>query len=389
MQVFKAYFGIIRKNLGQMSIYLGVFLGLSIMFANLGVGSVISEFAESKPPVAVFIEDDSVLAQGFKDYLTGETTIIPVKDDEDALRDALFYREVVYILRVPEGFGDQFVAGGQPLIGRQMVEDSIYAAYLDRMVDNYFTFAEGYLKFMPDITEAQLVEYVADDLAKESQVRLTGTQGKAKSRLANSVYYFNYFAYSLFAIILLGVCSFMLTFNDPDLKRRNTASPISATSMNLQLIAGNTVFALAVWAIMFFVSFLLFGKELVDPIALYYGINTLTYTLVCVGISFAVGSIIRSRGAQAAVVNILALGLSFLTGVFVPQEMLSDTVLRIGSFTPTYWFVRANRIINAKGSGVALLSGIISRELIMQLVFIVVLFAAAIIIRRRRQLASN
>ncbi len=111
MQVFKAYFGIIRKNLGQMSIYLGVFLGLSIMFANLGVGSVISEFAESKPPVAVFIEDDSVLAQGFKDYLAGETTIVPIKDNENALRDALFFREVVYIIRVPEGFGDRFVSG--------------------------------------------------------------------------------------------------------------------------------------------------------------------------------------------------------------------------------------------------------------------------------------
>lgn len=389
MQVFKAYFKIIKKNMGQMMIYLGVFLGLSIMFANLGIGSVMSEFTESKSPIALFVEDDSVIAQGFKDYIAGETTIIPVRDEENELRDALFYREVVYIIRIPEGFGNDFVSGKKPLIGRQMVEDSIYAAYMDRMVDSYFMFAEGYLKFMPDITESQLVANVADDLAKESIIRLTEKPGAVKSKLSNSIYYFNYFAYSLFAIILLGVCAFMLTFNDPDLKRRNSASPISATSMNIQLIAGNAVFALAVWAILFFMSFPLFGKELIGPIALYYGVNTLTYTLVCVSISFAVSSFIKSRSAQAAVVNILALGLSFLTGVFVPQEMLSDTVLRIGSFTPTYWFIRANRIINTEGSGIELFSGIISRELIMQFVFIIILFAAAIIIRRRKQLTSN
>jgi ABC-2 type transport system permease protein len=384
MQVFKAYFGIIRKNMGQMMIYLGIFLGLSVAFASLGVGNVVEEFAESRPRIALFDEDDSVLSRGFVAYLEGETELVAIPDEENALRDALFFRDVVFILRIPAGFAEDLSSGRSPTLERRVVEDSIYGALVDRMVNRYFLSAEAYRTFLPEMTDAVLVDSIAEDLAKESSVRVVDTPGEAPSRLSASVYYFNYFAYSLFAILLLGICSFLLTFNDPDLKRRNDASPMRALSMNLQLIAGNSLFAVVVWAILFSVSFLLFGRDLMDPIALYYGVNTLTYTLVCVSISFAVGSIIRSRGAQAAVVNILALGLSFLTGVFVPQEMLSASVLRIGSFTPTYWFVRANRLIIAQGAGPELFSGAITRELIMQGVFIVALFTVAILIRQRR-----
>ncbi len=390
MQVFRAYFKIILKNLPQMMIYLVVFLSLSIMFASLGVGGTISGFEESRPRVALFLEDDSVLVRGFADYLAAGTTIVPVKDDVYAIRDALFYRDAVYMIRIPEGFTERLIAGEDPVMTRETVPDSIYTAYMDRLVDSYFEFAGAYFAFEPGVTQEKVVSQVAEDLRKEAPVTVVGKSGAVqKDKLGNSVYFFNYFAYSLFAIILLGMSSFMLTFSEPDLKRRNNASPLSQSSMNAQLIAANVVFAAAVWAILFVTSFFVFGPGLFDPIILYYGVNTLTYTIVCVAISFTVGSVVKGRGALAAVVNILALGLSFLTGVFVPQEMLSDTVLKIGSFTPTYWYVRANRIINAGGSGPALFSGMIAKELAMQILFIAILFALAIFIRRRKLQEEN
>ena len=65
MQVFKAYFKIIKKNLPQMFIYLGIFAGMSVAFANLGVGKMTTEFVDSKPGIAVFSnDDDTVLMDG-------------------------------------------------------------------------------------------------------------------------------------------------------------------------------------------------------------------------------------------------------------------------------------------------------------------------------------
>lgn len=129
----------------------------------------------------------------------------------------------------------------------------------------------------------------------------------------------------------------------------------------------------------------MYGKALYNIGAVYYAINTLTYTLVCVAISFLVGNLTRSRGVQAAIVNVLSLGLSFISGVFVPQAMLGESVLKVARFLPTYWYVRGNLRIDQ----VDLTSGFsirfMSTELNMQIIFIVVLLAiSALLIRYKR-----
>ena len=45
---------------------------------------------------------------------------------------------------------------------------------------------------------------------------------------------------------------------------------------------------------------------------------------------------------MSAAANVISLGCCFISGVFVPQEYLGDTVLSIAKFNPTYWYVKAN-----------------------------------------------
>ena len=132
-------------------------------------------------------------------------------------------------------------------------------------------------------------------------------------------------------------------------------------------------------------AFLLFGKSLFNIGGVYYAINTLIYTLVCVAISFLAGNLTKSRGAQAAIVNVLSLGLSFISGVFVPQAMLGEPVLKIARFLPTYWYVRGNHLIDGADLTAGFSVGFMSAELLVQLAFIAGLFAlAGVIIRRKR-----
>lgn len=389
MQVFKAYFLIILRNIPQMIIFLTIFLALSIAFANMGVGNITSEFEESKPSIALFVEDESEISKAFAEYLSSKSNVKSIPDDESALRDALFFGDITYIIRIPEGFVASLTSDEPIQLVREAAPDSIYAAYLDNIADSYFRHAKAYLLFLPELTAEEMIGKIENDIAVETKVTLTVKPTEARTRLSNSVYFFNYFAYSLFAIILHGVCSFMVTFNEIELRKRNTASPMKPFNISLQLFAANAVFALGVWLIMFTAAFLLFGKDLINNVALYYGANTLVYTIVCVAISFAVGTLIKGKGAQAAVVNILSLGLSFLTGVFVPQEMLSASVLKIGSFTPTYWFVLANRKINFYGTDLDLFQGVITKELLIQLMFIILLFSVAVLIRKKRNVPGR
>ena len=45
------------------------------------------------------------------------------------------------------------------------------------------------------------------------------------------------------------------------------------------------------------------------------------------------------------ITQVLSIGMSFLCGIFIPMEVLSDKVLSVARFLPAYWYVKANNMI--------------------------------------------
>ena len=106
MQVFRTYFKIIKSNLMQMMIYIVIFIGLAVLFSIMSQTSSSTSFTPQKPLVAVINHDEnSELLRGFTDYLDQNADIVPLKDDPSTLKDALFFREVVYIATYPGLYG--------------------------------------------------------------------------------------------------------------------------------------------------------------------------------------------------------------------------------------------------------------------------------------------
>ncbi len=139
----------------------------------------------------------------------------------------------------------------------------------------------------------------------------------------------------------------MLVFNDTDLKRRNLCSPIRSANMNFQMILGNLSFAILTWLVLISASFVMYGSFMLTTTGLLLLLNSFVFTLAALSISYLVANLVKSRGAMNAIANVFALGTSFISGVFVPQELLGKNVLTIASFTPTYWYVKANNEITA------------------------------------------
>lgn len=382
MQVFNVYFKVIKKNLPQMMIFFVVFVALSIAFVNVGIGKISTEFTSSKPVIAIFSQDNETdIIEGLREYLGNNTNIVEIANNEEAKQDALFFRKVTYILQIPAGFTEDLLKGKNTDLGQLIVPDSNEAIYLEQLIGKFCNMVSVYAGFAPAFSQTEIISMVISDLNISSGITMKDLQ-PAEIPNNNSIYFFNYFAYSLFAIIILGVSSFMITFRDTDLRRRNNSSPISLRSMNFQLVLANTAFAMMAWAILFGLSFVLFRRSMLNINTVYYAINTIIYTVVCVSISFLVGNLTRSRGAQAAIVNVLVMGLSFISGVFVPQFMLSDTVLRIASFTPTYWYIRANNLIDGRNMSSGFSLQFISKEMLIQIAFTLGLFIIAVFVVR-------
>jgi len=58
--------------------------------------------------------------------------------------------------------------------------------------------------------------------------------------------------------------------------------------------------------------------------------------------AFLIGNLITNKEAINGIVNVVALGSSFLCGAFVPAEWLPDAVLKIAHVLPTYYYINSN-----------------------------------------------
>jgi ABC-2 type transport system permease protein len=389
MPVFKVYFKIIKANMSQMFIYLVVFLAISLLYSLSATTKNEENFSQTKTNVAfINLDENTALITGFKEYLSKSANFIDVENKPEKLQDALFFREVEYIVTIPKGFTQDFLKGKPTELQKIVVPNSTSRMYVDMSINKYFNMARVYINNSPGITPENLAKEVSKGSSLNTKVELKSF-GVKKQNNTFAVASFNYLAYSLFSVLILGVSSILMVFNDKNLNRRNLCSPMKNRSFNLQLIMGNLVFALATYVVMAGFGFLLNREHMMSYNGLLLCINALVFTIVALSISYLVGLLIKNKNAQSAIANVLTLGLSFISGVFVPQEVLSAKAMSIASFTPTYWYVKGNNVIG-KLSNFSFdnLSPVFTYMLI-ELGFAVAVFSVALVVSKQKRITNS
>lgn len=74
-------------------------------------------------------------------------------------------------------------------------------------------------------------------------------------------------------------------------------------------------------------------------------LNGVVFLLFTIGLTLLVSIFAPQSNGLNMIANIVGLGMSFLGGVFVPQNMLSDQILAVSRFLPTYWYTRINNML--------------------------------------------
>lgn len=347
MQVFKLCLNIIKKNLHIMLIYVIVFLAVSLIMSSSMTGTGKAgdiSFTGKKVNVAFISEEESALIDGFKHELGKIANFVEIPDETEALQDALYFRKVSYIVRVPEGFSEGFMRSEDVRLEKTAVPNSADNIYIDLCIDKYFNTARLYVRNLKDISQEALARYLESDLAPAASVEMI-TNGEENNDHTYANYFYNFLAYSLLSVIILGMSSLIFVFNDRDLKMRNDCSPVKPGSINMQFILSNLLFTVSAWFVMVLLCFLFNFKNSLSMNTIYFLLSSFVFVFCCCGLSYFIGNLIKSKGAISAVCNIVTLGFCFISGVFVPQEYLGSFVLKVAGFTPTYWYVKANNEI--------------------------------------------
>ena len=144
MIVFKCYMKILRQNVTLVIIYLGIFFSVALVMQMAAGKSEDSLYANTSIDIGVVKEDQGVLAQGFVDYLNTIHNVIPMKNNPEVLQENLFYRNVEYIVQIPDDFYEACIQGNQPLKVTK-VPGSYSSYYVDQQISSYISTIRTYV----------------------------------------------------------------------------------------------------------------------------------------------------------------------------------------------------------------------------------------------------
>lgn len=386
MQVYKLYFKILKKALPSLSIYLGVFIMIMIFYALNAKESNEKIFRESKVKVAFFNHDEeNDLIQGFKEYLSESCTFVDIRDEKEQIQDALFFREVSYILTIPQGFTERFLAGEDVNLEKIVVPDSTDATYVDISINNYLNALKLYTLHGEELSQADMAMYIKEDLKSEVSVNIH-SENKKTNNYQFFIIYYNYIVYAMLSALILGIGTIMVSFTKLDIRRRNRAAPISSTSSTLQQLLGNLTYTITLYIILVILGFILNKGVILDQVMLLFMLNAFIFSITSLSIAHLLGIIVKSKDASNGISNIIGMGSCFISGVFVPKEFLGDTVLNIAKFTPAYWYTSANeRIGNLTNISYHNISEIY-RNMLIQVGFAVAILAIALVVNKQKSL---
>ena len=160
-------------------------------------------------------------------------------------------------------------------------------------------------------------------------------------------YFFQYLPYVTLMILMCGLSPVLMTFHEKKIDARIHCSALANIRISSQLGLACFAYVFFIWIVFLVVAFALTGpSQFFSAAGLMCILNSGVFMLIATAIALLLGSFNLDMNIVNMVSNILALGMSFLCGIFVPQSILGDKVLAIGRFLPAYWNVRVINMLS-------------------------------------------
>lgn len=338
MIVFKAFLKVLNKCKAPIIMYT-VFL---IFFGgfNLQTADHSMQFEASKPDVFIINHDTGTISNHLVKYIENRSNLIKIKNEDDAIRDALFYRDVNYIIEIPKDFSKDFLEHKNPTIEVKSTGD-YQATLVEMMLERYLKVASIYQDKTE--TEEELTKSIEHTLSKEVTPEVTTKLDT--SALDKATFFYNFTNYCLLAGCIYVICLILSSFKDEKIKKRTMISSMDYKEYNRKLLLSNGLFAVVLWAFYVILSFVLVGDIMFTTHGLIYILNSFIFTFCALTIAFLIGNLVNNKNAVNGIVNVIALGSSFLCGAFVPVDFLPSIVLKIAHVLPSYWYIKTNEML--------------------------------------------
>ena len=328
MQVFKTFLKIAKKKFPSVLLYYIIFTVIVIAMSKIGASDHETSFTATKADIYIIDEDDSTASHALSDYLSSMHNPVTLKDtDTMTLQDALYYQNVDYILTIPEGFEEQLTdSDARDFLPVSMRKDNSNGYFVDQQVTEYLSSVRLFMAGGFSLSEA--VTKSSESLSKGNDTTVLKLEEKeTDGAQIGLTYFFQYLPYVLINMLLLGMTPILMTFNQKDLGARISCSSLSLKSRNAQITLGCIVFSLFVWLLFILTALFIYGPDTLFSInGLHSLLNSAMVLLFSIALTLLVSTFALKQQSLSMIANVASLGLSFLSGIFVPQYLLGNVI---------------------------------------------------------------
>lgn len=380
MQVYKLFFKILRSQIGQIIMYICIFAGItSIVSANNATNND-KTFKMSSFKIAICDHDNSTASKALADYLLKDNEKAAIADfDKETLQDELYNRNISAAIIIPEDYETMLLSGKtKNVVDVFAINGTVAANIIYSQINNYISYVAVFSSDSSSIEDA--VAAANDIIDTHSDIDILDNSSNYSK--GNLYYFFSYLAYIFICITFVGAAPILIILNREKIRSRIACSSYKLSHINRETALALATFGIGICCIMLILCNATIGGELFTAKGVLYIMNMLVYMTMSIALVFFIGQLITKDNMISVAANIIGLGFSFLGGVFVPLEFMSDNIIRIGQFLPSYWYITGCNYINSySGGSILTLLSYLSVELIFTAVFFV---AGAVAIKCKR-----
>ena len=326
MTVYKTFFKVVNKYKFLIIIY----TAMLILFAgfNMQTSQNSTNFVAEKPDVLIINNDkEQKLSKNLVEYIEKNSNIVDIENDEEARNDALFYRDVSYIIYIPENYSKDFLNGLNPEINIKSAGDA-GSSYAEMMLTRYIKVANIYQKELQN--EDELIKTINETLEKEAETEITSKLDT--DNLSRAVFYYNFMNYSILAGCVYVICIIISSFREEKIRKRTVISSMNYKKFNRQLLVSNGALAFILWLLYVVLSFILIGDIMFTAHGLILIANSFIFSVCSLTIAFLIANLINNKNAINGIINVVALRFKFLVWCFCASRMVARHYIKNSSY---------------------------------------------------------
>ncbi|HHT97326.1 MAG TPA: ABC transporter permease [Clostridiales bacterium] len=336
MQAFKLYIRLtIEHALPTILLYLGIFTAL-IAITSIGNSDKATDSFDSKNVKTAILNYDHSenLSKELESFINKNTRNVIIKDDDDSLKDALFFGKAEFILIIPNGFSEAFFSQSPIQLEHLQIPNSSSAGAVHLLINNYLNTVQMYHKGTGNIN----YEQINLDMSQSVETEIISSISDKDNNYVDQ-FFLIFLAYPLMSCLFFSLPIVNIIMNKDEIKRRNLCAPISYTKYSLQIFLGNILLTIIILGFFVLLGVITGGLNLTYINHQLVLLNALFLSFAILAISFFISLL-----ATETIINPLAvtisLAFSFLGGVFVPKSLLGESVLKFSVINPAYWYVK-------------------------------------------------